>query len=480
MQRHPSQSKIDLPIEHDDDVEGHDDTCQDRAAFLSNAPKNTSLVSLTFCLRCATTKPGEVIRIAGNDKALGKWDVDSGLVLSTTPETYPQWSGVAWVEADSFKPSPSADGMPRVRFVSPLIVEYKYIRDSRKIEGGGLNWENGPNRVISIPLSKDGAKWLVTDLEFEKIVVTAPEREDADVSTFERAYEVVGANPLERGTFGAVWLCYPTGKSETVMLAAKRIDKSKLQSRDVRNLFGCFGREGEVLIHHLLQHPNIVRLFDFFDDRDIVSLVLELCHGGDLFSCIIETRTRCAPACIPGLSEVVVARVVRHILGALAYLHSLQIAHRDMKCENVLLDEKDIDLEKTTYKLCDFGFARRVPLDGALHTMLGSPQTVAPEILTRKPYSFPSDMWSSGVMVYIALSAVEPFQGESLQAVVKKVAAAKYSVAGGVWDRTSEMAKAFLAGLMCVDQNERLTVLAALRHPWVLSLNSDSEMPDAV
>mmetsp|Transcript_81176 Transcript_81176/g.225935 ORF Transcript_81176/g.225935 Transcript_81176/m.225935 type:complete len:524 (+) Transcript_81176:71-1642(+) len=476
--RHPSHSRLDVPDDVNGNnandivrkldppvgVEGQYVDCTTVLGDAHNADvQATSVVNITFCLERSETQLGEGIILTGSDLALGCWDPEHGVLLTTTPETYPRWTGTASLSMASSMPADGTVGAPRVSFIGAFDLEYKYVRDSRRIDGS-FAWEQRPNRKITVPLSRNGDAWLLRDLGFGQPDVGVLQHRNNDGAagvTFEKAYCIVGEQPLERGTFGAVWRCHALGGRDLPMLAAKRIDRSKLEDRDVRNLLGGSGREGEVLIHHQLQHTNIVQLFDFFEDRDVVSLIMELCHGGDLFSCIV-THRRCRGA---GLREPVVARVVRHIFGALAFLHNRRIAHRDVKCENVLLDQECVDLEQITYKLCDFGFAARVPAEGVLHTVLGSAQTVAPEVLKKKPYSFPSDMWSAGVLVYIAIAGSEPFRAETLPLIVKKVVAASYSTSGGVWESASDAAKSFVGALMRVDPDARLSAHAALLCP---------------
>jgi len=452
MKRNPSLSQITLPNELEYDV-------SKSSALVDVKTHQSSITSLTFCLEFAETQLGETIKVVGADPALGSWDPAAGLSLTTTAESYPKWTGKASLVVSSSVPTGHGQGTPCFGFVGAFHLEYKYVRDCQSL-GAGFKWENGPNRVLEIPFSKDCAEWLVRDPAFDEPGKGVPESVKA-TATFESSFHIMDSKPLEKGTFGAVWRCCPKGNGDHIEMAVKRIDKTKLQDRDKRNLFGGPGREGEIALHQQQQHPNIVKVLDFFDDQQTVSLILELCHGGDLFSCILKNRARKDG----GLAQSIVARVARHILAGIAFLHESQIAHRDVKCENVLLDSQAASLERTTYKLCDFGFATRVPPSGVLHTLLGSPQTVAPEVLRRKPYSLPSDMWSMGVLLYIAMSAREPFFADNMAEVVRKVIVGTYSMTGGVWNDTTESTKSVISGLMHVQPESRLTAAKALESP---------------
>eukprot|EP00930_Biecheleria_cincta_P080283 TRINITY_DN68458_c0_g1_i1.p1 TRINITY_DN68458_c0_g1~~TRINITY_DN68458_c0_g1_i1.p1 ORF type:complete len:205 (-),score=25.10 TRINITY_DN68458_c0_g1_i1:37-651(-) len=170
--------------------------------------------------------------------------------------------------------------------------------------------------------------------------------------------------------------------------------------------------------------------------------------------------------------------VQQHLLSALQFLHDQLIVHRDVKCENLLLQHRDVALEINTCKLCDFGFAARVPVGGSLRDLMGSPETAAPELIRRMPYSMPVDLWGAGVLLYIGLSGDMPFFADSTQEVLKKVKVGDYSLAGVAWERRSDCAKDFLRGLMTVDPGTRRTAAAALEHPWLRGEStSEQSMP---
>merc|ERR1712107_40351 len=123
----------------------------------------------------------------------------------------------------------------------------------------------------------------------------------------------------------------------------------------------------------------------------------------------------------------------------MGYMHSQQIVHRDIKCENVLLSRVDVPLEENTFKLCDFGFAA-VDRGQGLNDRLGSP-TVAPEVVCGHRYGAPVDIWSTGVLLYMMLSAMPPFYAATDSDVLRKVRTGNYSISGGIWEFISQTAK---------------------------------------
>lgn len=288
-----------------------------------------------------------------------------------------------------------------------------------------------------------------------------------EISEFEDRYALVGNGPLGEGTFGLVWRCHPKPGSAAVDCegevqerAAKIVRKARLQPREMRYLLG---EDGEIQIHLTMKHPHIVELFEFFDEALTVTLVLEYCRGGDLFDAVVRQAKmgNCR-----GFSEQAAAVVTRHLLSALAYVHEANVVHRDLKCENVLLCEIGVPVEENIYKLCDFGFAARDRGDG-LSDRLGSPDTVAPDVLAGKPYSTPADIWSAGVLIYMMLSATPPFSGNSDAEVLRKVRNGAYSLIGDPWDSMSEAPKQMISSMMTVDSASRVTAVEALKAAWL-------------
>lgn len=225
------------------------------------------------------------------------------------------------------------------------------------------------------------------------------------------------------------------------------------------------GSGGEIPLHSGLQHPNLVILHHVLEDKQTVAMVMECCHGGDLFDAIT----------VPGrgtqaLPEKGARRACRDVLSALQYLHENGIAHRDIKCENVLLlhASPPTPIEWNCFKLCDFGFATRCPRgETPLRCMLGSPETVAPEVVHGIPYGGKADVWSTGVILFSMLVAASPFSSSSDRKTLSRVRQGAYSLSTPRWATVSEQAKDMVRTLMCFDQFERPEPAAALQHPWL-------------
>eukprot|EP01095_Lingulamoeba_sp_RSL-Kostka_P014431 TRINITY_DN62_c0_g1_i1.p1 TRINITY_DN62_c0_g1~~TRINITY_DN62_c0_g1_i1.p1 ORF type:complete len:254 (-),score=109.74 TRINITY_DN62_c0_g1_i1:80-841(-) len=164
--------------------------------------------------------------------------------------------------------------------------------------------------------------------------------------------------------------------------AIKCIKKTMVEGDDIKLL------RREIKIMKKVNHPNILKLFEVFEDDEEFFLVMELVDGKELFDKIVEKGQ---------YSEQDAANIVRQIVSAVDYLHANGIAHRDLKPEN-LLSAGDEEEEKI--KIADFGFSKNFG-EEKLMTSCGSPGYVAPEVLTCESYDKGVDMWSVGVIIYI-------------------------------------------------------------------------------
>jgi calcium/calmodulin-dependent protein kinase I len=210
----------------------------------------------------------------------------------------------------------------------------------------------------------------------------------------------------------------------------------------------------EINIMRQVKHPNILQLFEVFDSRQYIYIVIEFVSGGELFEQIVDSN---------GLPENRAAPIIKQISHAVQYLHSLNIVHRDVKPENILLTDDD----KVQAKLADFGLANVFGVGSMLETTCGSAEYVAPEVLLCRPYDQAVDLWSIGVTTYIVLSGNFPFYGKEERDLFDKILRVDYSFSGSEWDDVSEEAKDFISKLLVLDPKKRLTTEQCLNHPWL-------------
>lgn len=214
----------------------------------------------------------------------------------------------------------------------------------------------------------------------------------------------------------------------------------------------------EVDIMKRLHHPNIIQFVDVFEDADHLMMIMEYCPGQELFDVILSRKY---------FQEDDAKPIFAQIARALYYLHSLNILHRDVKPENVLISNiPDPKTGGVVAKLLDFGLSKNAGNGSAAKTFVGTPCYVAPEVeYTSKglggTYSFPADCWSLGAVLYVMLVARFPeFEQDHTGKVVVKLNPA-------LWGNVSNEAKDLIRGLMNTNSAARLTAAAALMHPWL-------------
>jgi len=204
-----------------------------------------------------------------------------------------------------------------------------------------------------------------------------------------------------------------------------------------------------------MDHPNIIKLFETFEDHHNIYLAMELCSGGELFDRIVEASH---------FSEKDAAIIMQQILRAIFYLHEQHICHRDLKPENFLFQSKD-PIEGNILKLIDFGLSSKFKDGEAMSSRAGTPYYVSPQVLAGK-YNHLSDLWSAGVIMYILLCGAPPFFGHTDQEVLAKVKHGHLSFSPREWSGVSEDAKDLVRMLVKVDPSERLNAEQALNHSW--------------
>lgn len=260
-------------------------------------------------------------------------------------------------------------------------------------------------------------------------------------SPFQGRYHV--KHVLGRGTWGEVRLI--EDKVTGVSKASKRIPKCYVEDSD--------RLRQEIELMKTLDHPNIVRLYETFDDGCDVYIVMEFCSGGELFDRLTSRAT---------FDEATACTLMRQILAAVSYCHSRRIAHRDLKSENFLFLNETPD---SPLKLIDFGLASRFVPSVPMHTRAGTPYYVSPQVLDGV-YGPECDVWSAGVIMYIILCGYPPFDAASDRGIMKKIRVGQVPTDDKAWTHMSPEAKDLLLGLLRRHPRLRLTAEEALHHPW--------------
>jgi len=231
-------------------------------------------------------------------------------------------------------------------------------------------------------------------------------------------------------------------------VAIKIIDKAKVE--DMGDI------EREIKIMESLDHPNIVKLYEIYDESKKMNLVMELVTGGELFDRIVARGN---------YTEKDAASTMNTLCGALDFLHERKIVHRDLKPENILYASP---AEDAAIKVADFGLARVVSGKDMMKTACGTPGYVAPEILKNQGYdSGAVDVWSAGVILYILLCGFPPFYEEELPALFDQILHGRYDFPSPWWDNISTGAKKLVKEMLTINPKTRITAAQVQQHAWV-------------
>ena len=255
--------------------------------------------------------------------------------------------------------------------------------------------------------------------------------------------------PLGGGNFGTVRKAYRKAddKNNREYYAIKSIPKKNLTEKDFTNLIK------EVSIISGLSHPNIIKFYETYHDEHFFHLVMELCEGKDSYVQIVKEE-KC--------DEKKVVNLIAKVLLAIAHCHSRGITHRDLKPENILFENYSPDAE---IKIIDFGLSRKYSKDVKLHSVLGTPYYVAPEVL-KGSYDQKCDIWSIGAMTYLLLCGRPPFNGSTDKEIFDNILCSEVKFDLPIWNNISNNAKSFVK--LCLEKNgiKRPSAIKALDHPW--------------
>ena len=254
---------------------------------------------------------------------------------------------------------------------------------------------------------------------------------------------------LGNGKFGLVKL--GVNKQTKEKVAIKIMNKSKMDSSDIELM------RTEIEILKICQHPNIIRLYDIFENIDYIYIIMEYCPGGDLFSYLENRNFK--------VSEERAAILMKKMCDAVFYFQSFfGVIHRDLKPENVLMtsDKDDGDI-----RILDFGLSKISIPNEKCTEPYGTLTYCAPEIILDEPYNKEVDMWSLGVMTYLMVSGRLPFNSDDENKIARKIAFDEPDYEkNSCWKTLSYECIDFIKKLLNKDPKKRMVIEDAIKHPW--------------
>jgi calcium-dependent protein kinase len=264
-----------------------------------------------------------------------------------------------------------------------------------------------------------------------------------------KSYKIL--EKIGEGSFGKVYKVIYILTNQ--LRAMKLVKKESVQYQDDEKKFL---KEIEVLSK--LDHPNIIKVYEYFVDKKNFYVINELATGGELFDQISK---------IQFFNEHDAAHIMKQVFSAVCYLHANKIVHRDLKPENILLESKDDgDL---SLKIIDFGaanFFKGEDGNAKLSLKIGTPYYMAPEVFN-KNYTNKCDLWSCGVILYILLVGFPPFDGETDEEIEANVRCGEYTFDTEEWVGVSDDAKNLVRNLLQMDPNKRYTAEQSLKDIWI-------------
>jgi len=276
--------------------------------------------------------------------------------------------------------------------------------------------------------------------------------EDGDIKD-----KYIVGDEIGRGGFSVV--CEATRKEDGEKFAVKIVEKTLIQE-DIKLL------KREIEIMKKVDHVNILKLIEIFEDDENVYIVMELVDGSELFDRIVDKGY---------YSEKSTVHIVKQILHAVKYLHEQGIAHRDLKPENLLCSGEG---SHEVVKIADFGLSKIFAGEKGeeLQTSCGTPGYVAPEVLMCESYDKSVDMWGIGIITYILLAGYPPFYADNDTQLFEKIMNAEYDFDDECWDDVSDLAKDFIQHLLVKEPENRFTAEQALKHEWITSAAPDKAL----
>ena len=377
-----------------------------------------------------------------------------------------------------------------------IIINTTYPNSTSLVESLNLKEFNNNSKKQKSPSNKNFAQLssLSKNVKIKSMITQVHSKPEDN-------YKII--NKLGKGSFGSVYRVkhIPTGEIRAMKIIKNtncRDASDNTIHMQINNISQSkFLKEIQVLKN--LDHPNIIKILEYYVDKNYHYIITELVTGGELYESIIKC---------PKFNEKKVGYIMKQLLSALHYLHSKGIVHRDIKPENILVqnikdykklksreiddkqknnsvininEEKNNDNDPINYnllniKIIDFGASNYFNKNEKLTLKIGSPYYIAPEVL-KKSYNEKCDIWSAGVVLYVMLTGNFPFVGATSQKLFQNISTGKYKNNGPEWEAISSEAKNLISQMLQLDPNLRPSAADCLKSDFISCLNQ-RDTPD--
>jgi calcium-dependent protein kinase len=272
---------------------------------------------------------------------------------------------------------------------------------------------------------------------------------------FRKKYEYISL--IGNGSFGKVRL-FVERECKSFKYAIKTIKK------DIFNPYNIQSIKREIDILRSLDHPNIVKYFETYEDENYLHIVMEYIPGDNLFQVLTEKLNR-------KLTERQISKIMSCLLKAVLFLHHNGIIHRDIKPENIVFSDTG---NFKSLKLIDFGLSIQQNARKEKRRV-GTPYYMAPEMISGN-FVKESDVWSIGVIMYILVTGKQPFSGKTKEEVYDKVKNGKYDFKTLYYSKCSNLVKDLIKKILVTEPDKRMTIEACLEHSWFKQFENDKNI----
>ena len=301
--------------------------------------------------------------------------------------------------------------------------------------------------------SKERKYYLQNEKEYLKWVESI--RKVVHYSNLRDLYEIKGN--LGKGKFGLVKL--GEHKESGRQVAIKIINKEVIEGMELERI------KSEIDILKIAKHPNIIKLYDVFENEKYIYIIMEYCAGGDLFNYIEKRDFK--------IKESRAAEIVHKLCTAVYFLHQYGIIHRDLKPENILMTDITDDAD---IRLVDFGLGKMIGPGEKCDEPFGTFSYVAPEVLQEKPYDFKVDLFAIGIITYLLVAGFLPFDDEnSEKEIARQTVYEPTPFPSFVWKNISLEAKMFVDNLLDKNPDKRMNIQEVLQHKWLQKFSENEE-----